>query len=158
MFPSLDTLPAWKRSVNLRFGRAITQSGLSLRQVEKKLLLPRNFLSWVEEGGRSTESNSMAIAVGQLCDVDPRWLATGEISPAAVAAIAGLERALEGSRVTDADRAKLREFFETMAQPALNASEPTCRYCGCVEARACPGGCRWVDDETTICSACLFGE
>jgi hypothetical protein len=27
-----------------------------------------------------------------------------------------------------------------------------CRFCGCTEARACPGGCYWVDAEQTVCS------
>ena len=29
-----------------------------------------------------------------------------------------------------------------------------CRFCGCTEERACPGGCSWVNRELTICSAC----
>jgi hypothetical protein len=28
-----------------------------------------------------------------------------------------------------------------------------CRVCGCTDARACPGGCWWVDAE--LCSACF---
>ena len=31
----------------------------------------------------------------------------------------------------------------------------TCKYCGCTEAQACQGGCAWIDDEQTICSACV---
>lgn len=30
-----------------------------------------------------------------------------------------------------------------------------CRVCGCTDARACPGGCSWV--ELDLCSAC-WGE
>lgn len=29
-----------------------------------------------------------------------------------------------------------------------------CRVCGCVDEMACEGGCTWVDDEHTLCSAC----
>lgn len=35
-----------------------------------------------------------------------------------------------------------------------NPKPGTCRVCGCVDARACAGGCRWVDAEHTLCSAC----
>jgi hypothetical protein len=31
----------------------------------------------------------------------------------------------------------------------------TCKYCGCTQEHACPGGCSWIDDEKTICSACI---
>lgn len=30
----------------------------------------------------------------------------------------------------------------------------TCRQCGCTDDRACEGGCHWVDDGHTLCSAC----
>jgi transcriptional regulator with XRE-family HTH domain len=154
------TLTADKLAINQRFARAIKQAGLSIRQVEKKLDLTKGFLAWIEDEslGRSTQSNSMAIAIAELCDVDARWLATGDISPAGKAAIVGLERLFEGTRILEADRLKLREFFETTAQPPLIAEVPTCRYCGCNDARACLGGCRWTDDDNTICSACLFGD
>lgn len=36
---------------------------------------------------------------------------------------------------------------------AAAAVERMCRRCGCVEARACEGGCCWVDDD--LCSACV---
>lgn len=29
-----------------------------------------------------------------------------------------------------------------------------CKYCGCTEQRACPGGCQWIHEEETICSRC----
>jgi hypothetical protein len=29
----------------------------------------------------------------------------------------------------------------------------TCQYCGCTDARACPEGCFWIDDEHTVCSS-----
>jgi hypothetical protein len=29
-----------------------------------------------------------------------------------------------------------------------------CRYCGCTDERACPGGCWWMDEAHTICSRC----
>jgi len=37
----------------------------------------------------------------------------------------------------------------------LPVSSGTCRVCGCTDARACLGGCAWVDPEHTVCSACL---
>lgn len=30
-----------------------------------------------------------------------------------------------------------------------------CKHCGCTSARACPGGCAWVDEQQTVCSVCL---
>jgi len=32
--------------------------------------------------------------------------------------------------------------------------EDSCRFCGCTDDHACPGGCSWVDPAHTICSAC----
>lgn len=37
-------------------------------------------------------------------------------------------------------------------EPPIEAG--TCRYCGCTEYAACEGGCSWIDDEQTVCSAC----
>lgn len=37
---------------------------------------------------------------------------------------------------------------ETAVQPGK------CRECGCTEDNACPGGCYWVDEDCTLCSAC----
>lgn len=34
----------------------------------------------------------------------------------------------------------------------------TCRVCGCIEQRACPGGCWWTDKDKTLCSACAGTE
>lgn len=36
----------------------------------------------------------------------------------------------------------------------LRERQQTCRICGCTEARACPGGCHWV--EPGLCSSCLY--
>lgn len=33
--------------------------------------------------------------------------------------------------------------------------ENKCKICGCTDSCACPGGCYWVNDEKTICSACV---
>ena len=37
----------------------------------------------------------------------------------------------------------------------MNLTPGVCRFCGCTEAAACPGGCRWMDAEETLCSACV---
>jgi hypothetical protein len=34
--------------------------------------------------------------------------------------------------------------------PAFPAG--VCRFCGCTERRACPGGCSWADQDKTVCS------
>lgn len=33
------------------------------------------------------------------------------------------------------------------------AAARACRFCGCTETRACPGGCSWAFDD--VCTACL---
>lgn len=30
-----------------------------------------------------------------------------------------------------------------------------CRFCGCTETRACPGGCSWANATRTVCSRCM---
>ena len=42
-------------------------------------------------------------------------------------------------------------------QSTVATTEPTCRVCGCTEARACEGGCWWVEDPQHLgflCSSC----
>ena len=34
----------------------------------------------------------------------------------------------------------------------------SCRYCGCEEDAACPGGCAWTDAMQTLCTTCLEAE
>jgi hypothetical protein len=36
----------------------------------------------------------------------------------------------------------------------MSAQAGTCRFCGCSEDRACPGGCSWADKARTVCSRC----
>lgn len=40
-----------------------------------------------------------------------------------------------------------------LAMPREEAG--VCRKCGCTDARACAGGCFWVNSAHTLCSACL---
>ncbi len=35
----------------------------------------------------------------------------------------------------------------------LGDAQERCRFCGCTQARACPGGCGWLDRHHTVCSA-----
>lgn len=30
-----------------------------------------------------------------------------------------------------------------------------CRFCGCTSLQACAGGCKWIDQQATICSQCV---
>jgi hypothetical protein len=34
--------------------------------------------------------------------------------------------------------------------------ERKCLICGCVEERACEGGCAWVDENVDLCTACCL--
>jgi hypothetical protein len=67
----------------------------------------------------------LLVRLARLLMVDPRWLALG-VGPALDGG--ALERTLKTG---------------------------VCRYCGCTDDRACPGGCGWLDEMHTICSACL---
>lgn len=147
---------AQEHAVNARLRRAINQAGLSVHKVEKHLRLPAGFLDWIHDDQRSTQCDGMVIAIGELCKVDPRWLAHGTNSDAARVALAGFDRVFEHSRLPSEELRKLRRLFESLPQPPLVPG--ICRYCGCVDERACPGGCTWADNAHTICSACLFGD
>jgi hypothetical protein len=30
-----------------------------------------------------------------------------------------------------------------------------CLVCGCIDERACPGGCAWVSSDPDLCSSCF---
>lgn len=53
----------------------------------------------------------------------------------------------------------VREHMGDAAHEALNrvltddVTQRGCRYCGCTDDSACPGGCSWVSDD--VCSSCL---
>lgn len=34
-------------------------------------------------------------------------------------------------------------------------SDRACRYCGCTDDRACPGGCAWVAPDVCSAKACV---
>jgi hypothetical protein len=38
-------------------------------------------------------------------------------------------------------------------RPVEMMQVPTCQKCGCTDARACEGGCSWVEDD--LCSRCV---
>ncbi|MBD3183834.1 hypothetical protein GF312_16235 [Candidatus Poribacteria bacterium] len=35
-----------------------------------------------------------------------------------------------------------------------------CKYCGCTDEKACPGGCYWVKraGKESVCSKCVEGD
>lgn len=45
------------------------------------------------------------------------------------------------------------QFLESVTAPALRHRK--CEKCGCVEERACNGGCAWVDAQRDLCTACV---
>ena len=47
--------------------------------------------------------------------------------------------------------------FKEVAAEQKRGTAGTCRFCGCAERKACPGGCAWVDMDETVCStpACV---
>lgn len=42
--------------------------------------------------------------------------------------------------------------------PKVTPTPGFCRFCGCTEAKACEGGCAWIDAEMTACSADACAE
>lgn len=87
------------------------------------------------------------LTAAEFYGVDPRWLIAGETSPAGDAAAQLLQSC--GYRPAH----KAVQVALLTPQPPLMGG--VCRYCGCVEERACDGCCAWVDHEQTICTACL---
>lgn len=92
------------------------------------------------------------VALGLALRSDARWLATGKVSRAAQAALDCFERAHgELGRVLPSGcHAHLRDNLLILPEPAGDVVG-LCRYCQCTNA----DGCEWLDEEATICSACL---
>ncbi len=83
-----------------------------------------------------------ALAAAEKLSVDPRWLITSRLSPAAAAALVHAD-------------ATVKWLLKTIPQP--EGLSGVCRYCGCTDEHGC-GDCEWVDKGHTICSACLDAE
>jgi len=45
-------------------------------------------------------------------------------------------------------------YVATVTPASIPVRAGRCRVCGCVDKRACPEGCAWVDAKHTLCSAC----
>lgn len=83
--------------------------------------------------------------------------------PAAVAH-AALDVLAAHGVVSEADELRNRDVLVPVEQlPGVLAKlaadfeglEPgVCKFCGCTEDEACDGGCAWMDDTQTLCSAC----
>jgi transcriptional regulator with XRE-family HTH domain len=106
---------------------------------------------WIN--GTTEPSPPRMFRIARFCEVDVRWLATGEPSPAGEAARKHVAEFAE--RLPPAQQAALLEFLNATPEPMHGIG--VCCYCGCVDDRACqPDGCSWVDaGDHTICSACL---
>jgi hypothetical protein len=42
-----------------------------------------------------------------------------------------------------------------MATYKAKYEQGVCRFCGCIDNKACPGGCVWMDKAHTLCSVCF---
>lgn len=108
-------------------------------------------LAWLRmfKSGVSIRSSHRASVICDLAPtIDPRWLLTGHISPAAENAITLLRS------VGYSDPSEQAVFaLEVLLQPSTQSG--VCRYCGCNDIHGCEVGCSWLDGLQTICSACV---
>lgn len=69
-----------------------------------------------------------------------------------------LERNKERAKNEELHRQQVKRWEGRVAAQASSYDLATCKSCGCVEAKACPGGCSWVklNEKTNVglCSAC----
>lgn len=146
-----DTVPF---AVGQRIALAVQHAGIFSYDLASMIGVSRRDVSlWTLN--RAQPSTKMLLKIADACLVDARWLATGISSPAANAALKEIDRVLTGARdaISPELATMLRGSLLLLEEPSRAAG--VCRYCACEDSRACPGGCSWVDDEETICSACL---
>lgn len=100
-------------------------------------------------------STGHLLQISEQVECDPRWLLTGKSSPAGSAFVRRMNCSADGMALLGvrAESISLASIAFAVRQPPIALG--VCRYCGCHAARSCGGGCRWVDHEETICSACV---
>ncbi len=59
------------------------------------------------------------------------------------------------SAPTDGTAVAEKVLRQTPKHPPGRYVPGVCRNCGCVDRRACNGGCSWVDHAHTKCSGCF---
>lgn len=101
---------------------------------------------------RSTEK---LLRIARQVRLDPRWLLTGKSSVVGAAMLDRLRQTADGVALLSvrADAVSLASIAMALPQPPLSLG--VCRYCGCHRGNCCGGGCRWVDQDETICSSCV---
>lgn len=136
-----------------RIGIALGQSGRDAEWLAAQLQREKRSVNlWLL--GNTYPSPQSLLAIAVHCHVDVRWLAVGQHSRAGVAAADHAWRYLcSRGHLLSQERDSLIAFLARTPEP--DAGLGVCRYCRCVDARACPDGCSWIDREETICSACL---
>lgn len=147
--PGTNQNPAqqtWRQATNARFQQALWLSGLSVQQLQ-------NLLPFVQQVLPESFSAEQWYALAAVLSCDARWLATGELAPGCAETIARLEGLQQ--RISTVDRLRVKSFLESCYVPASYPGQ--CIYCGCTDEFGC-GDCYWVNEEATICSACLTPE
>ena len=97
------------------------------------------------------------VKLAEKLGCDPRWLAVGQPSAAALAAIGALDRGRARRLILSVEHVRAAvEILQLMPQPDCGFAG-TCRYCFCTDEQGC-GDCQWVDAACTICSSCLVDE
>lgn len=100
-------------------------------------------------------STATLLRIARQVRLDPRWLLTGKSSVVGAAMLDRLKQTADGLALLSvrADAVSLASIAMAIPQPPLALG--VCRYCGCHRGNACGGGCRWVDQDETICSSCV---
>jgi hypothetical protein len=146
----MSTATITKEIFGSRFRRSLSRSFWPLPYLAKQIGLPSAMLRlWLTDREKPL-FESMVVAVAELLEVDPRWLATGEMSAAGQEAVAEFNEArARGSMLSDRGAAKAMQILEVLPQPPGPLG--VCRYCHATDVD-------WVDDECTICVACIKGR
>lgn len=119
---------------------AAATAGLSRGQFCRRMGWPRE---WLDGGDLYYRRDILLVA--QVCDVDPRWLVTGEVSRAGQKVIRYLRQRFDGRETVDVMR--LIGLIEM--HPEQFEGFGVCRYCLRQDQA-------WANEDQTVCKPCVM--
>lgn len=142
-----------------RINQALQHAGVSPLQLERLLLGKRRArrdagIVAIWRAGDAVPSDAEYLAIANVCQVDVRWLATGKPSAAGISALQSVQRLIDSASAEVGD--VLRGLLLVAREPSRGMG--VCRYCNCSHYDPCAVGCAWLDEEETICTACLLTD